>query len=114
NVVYATIEAADRKGRIFRSQDRGGSWEKRNDFDAGAMYYARIVADPKDVDRIYVMNVFLMVSDDGGRTIRRLGEKSKHVDNHEIWIDQNNNDPYLFGWQGGLYESFDPGANWDS
>src|SRR5258706_10992423 len=49
NVVYATIEAADRKGGIFRSQDRGGSWEKRNDFHAGAMYYARLVADPKDV-----------------------------------------------------------------
>jgi len=113
NVVYATIEAADRKGGIFRSNDRGGSWEKRNDFDAGAMYYARIVADPKDVDRIYVMNVFLMVSDDGGRTIRRLGEKSKHVDNHEIWIDQNNNDHYLVGCDGGVYESFDRGANWD-
>ncbi len=113
NVVYTTIEAADRKGGIFRSNDRGGSWEKRNDFDAGAMYYARIVADPKDVDRIYVMNVFLMVSDDGGRTIRRLGEKSKHVDNHEIWIDQNNNDHYLVGCDGGVYESFDRGANWD-
>src|SRR5215831_12710050 len=39
NVVYATIESGDRKGGIFRSSDRGGSWEKRNDFDAGAMYY---------------------------------------------------------------------------
>src|SRR5947207_1177149 len=113
NVVYATIEAGDRKGGIFRSNDRGGSWEKRNEFDAGAMYYARIVADPKDVDRIYVMNVFLMVSDDGGRTLRRLGEKSKHVDNHEIWIDPNNTDHYLVGCDGGVYESHDRGANWD-
>src|SRR5207237_7519956 len=32
NVVYATIEAADRKGGIFRSQERGSSWAKRNDF----------------------------------------------------------------------------------
>ena len=31
NVIYATIEAADRKGGIFRSSDRGGSWERRND-----------------------------------------------------------------------------------
>src|SRR5256714_8311974 len=44
NVVYATIEAGDRKGGIFRSSDRGGSWEKRNEFDAGAMYYAHVVA----------------------------------------------------------------------
>src|SRR5437867_6074111 len=52
NVIYATIEAADRKGGIFRSNDRGGSWERRNEFDAGAMYYARVVADPKDVDGV--------------------------------------------------------------
>ena len=113
NVIYATVEAADRKGGIFRSNDRGGSWERRNEFDAGAMYYSRIVADPKDVDRVYVMNVFLMVSDDGGRTLRRLGEKSKHVDNHEIWIDTNNTDHYLVGCDGGVYESYDRGANWD-
>src|SRR5437867_1109949 len=112
NVIYATIESGDRKGGIFRSSDRGGSWEKRNEFDAGAMYYAHVVADPKNVDRIYVMNVFLMVSDDGGRTLRRLGERSKHVDNHEIWIDPANNDHYLVGCDGGVYESYDRGANW--
>lgn len=113
NVIYATVEAADRKGGVFRSNDRGGSWERRNEFDSAAMYYSRIVADPKNVDRIYVMNVFLMVSDDGGKTLRRLGEKSKHVDNHEIWIDTNDNNHYLVGCDGGVYESYDRGANWE-
>lgn len=113
NVVYATIEAGERKGGIFRSSDRGGSWERRNEFETTAMYYAHVVADPKDVDRLYIMNVFVMVSDDGGRTVRRLGERSKHVDNHDIWIDPANNDHYLVGCDGGLYESFDRGANWD-
>ncbi len=97
NVIYATVEAADRRGGIFRSSDRGGSWERRNEFDSTAMYYSRIVADPKDVDRIYIMNVFPMVSDDGGRTIRRLGERNKHVDNHDIWINPDNTDHYLDG-----------------
>ena len=68
DVLYATIEAADGRGGIFRSSDRGGSWERRNPYDTTAMYYSQITADPKEVDRIYVMNVFLMVSDDGGRT----------------------------------------------
>jgi len=113
NVIYAQVEAADRRGGIFRSSDRGGSWERRNEFDSTAMYYSRIVADPKDVDRIYVMNVFLMVSDDGGRTLRRLGERSKHVDNHDIWINPDNTDHYLVGSDGGVYESFDRGANWE-
>jgi photosystem II stability/assembly factor-like uncharacterized protein len=112
NIVYATVEAADGRGGIFRSSDRGGSWERRNPFDAGAMYYGQITADPKEVDRIYVMNVFLMVSDDGGRTLRRLGEKSKHVDNHVIWIDPDNTRHYLVGCDGGVYESYDRGSNW--
>jgi photosystem II stability/assembly factor-like uncharacterized protein len=113
NVIYATVEAADRKGGVFRSNDRGGSWERRNEFDVGAMYYSRIVADPQNVDRIYVMSVFLMVSDDGGKTLRRLGEKSKHVDNHEIWIDNKDNNHYLVGCDGGVYQSYDRGANWE-
>ncbi len=112
NVVYATVEAADKKGGIFRSQDRGATWEKRNDFDQTAMYYGQIVADPKNVDRVYVMNVFIMVSDDGGKTLHRLGEHWKHVDNHVLWIDPNDTNYYLVGCDGGVYESFDRAANW--
>jgi photosystem II stability/assembly factor-like uncharacterized protein len=112
NVLYATIEAADKKGGIFRSRDRGATWEKRNDFDQGAMYYGKIFADPKNVDRIYVMATSLRVSDDGGKTLTLLGEKSKHVDNHWIYIDPNDTNYYLVGCDGGVYESFDRGANW--
>src|SRR5256714_11609938 len=113
NVVYASSEAADRKGGIFRSSDRGASWERRNPFDTTAMYYGHIYCDPKEVDRVYVPNVLMMVSDDGGKTLRPLGERSKHVDNHVIWIDPANTNHYLVGCDGGLYESFDRGATWD-
>jgi photosystem II stability/assembly factor-like uncharacterized protein len=112
NVIYATVEAAERRGGVFRSTDRGSTWERRNEYDTTAMYYSQIVADPKDADRIYVMNVFIMVSDDGGRTIRRLGERYKHVDNHAMWIDPANTNYYLVGCDGGVYESFDQGENW--
>jgi len=112
NVIYATIEAANRQGGIFRSTDRGATWERRNPFDSTAMYYGKIFADPKNVDRIYVMNVRIMVSDDGGSRLRPLGERSKHVDNHVMWIDPNDTDYYLVGCDGGVYESFDRGETW--
>jgi photosystem II stability/assembly factor-like uncharacterized protein len=112
DVIYASIESIDKKGGIFRSADRGETWERRNDFDQQAQYYAHLVVDPKNADRIYVMGVYLQVSDDGGKTLRRLGEKWKHVDNHAIWIDPKNTDYYIVGCDGGVYESFDRGANW--
>ena len=113
DVVYATIEAANKAGGIFRSQDRGATWERRNEFDVGAMYYARIFADPKNVDRIYVMNVLIRVSDDGGKTLRAQPDTHKHVDNHAMWIDPDDTDYYLVGCDGGVYESFDRGATWN-
>ena len=76
------------------------------------MYYQEIFVDPKDVERVYSMDVFLKVSDDGGKTWRNLGERYKHVDNHAIWIDPDDTDHYLVGCDGGLYESFDRGATW--
>ncbi len=112
NVVYATVEAADNQSGIFRSDDKGATWQRMGRSIAQGMYYGQIICDPKNVDRIYIPNVVFQVSDDGGRTQRPLGERSKHVDNHAIWIDPENTDYYLVGSDGGVYESFDRGQNW--
>lgn len=112
NIVYATVEAGSNLSGIFRSSDKGATWEKMSPQIAQGMYYGQIIADPKNVDRIYIPNVVFQVSDDGGRTQRPLGERLKHVDNHAIWVDPNNTDYILVGSDGGVYESFDRGANW--
>lgn len=113
NVVYATVEASGALSGIFRSNDRGATWERTSPTIAQGMYYGQIVADPKNVDRIYIPNVVFQVSDDGGRTQRPLGERLKHVDNHGIWVDPKNTDYVLVGCDGGIYESFDGGDNWN-
>ncbi len=112
DVLYATVEASNKKGGIFRSLNRGATWEKRNPYDVTAMYYATLYADPKNVDKIYVMNFQIMVSDDGGATLKALGTKAKHVDNHVMWINPESPQHCLVGCDGGLYETFDAGANW--
>ncbi|HSE50308.1 MAG TPA: hypothetical protein VLA96_13960 [Terriglobales bacterium] len=112
NVVYAVVEAADGKSGVFRSTDRGANWEKRADFSNGAMYYGHIFADPKNVDRIYLSDTFTRISEDGGKTIRRLGDKQKHVDSHVVWIDPDDTKHLIVGCDGGLYVSYDRGASW--
>jgi photosystem II stability/assembly factor-like uncharacterized protein len=114
DTVYAVIEAANKAGGFFRSTDRGETWEKRGDYNPGGpMYYQEIFVDPKVAARVYSMDVFLKVTDDGGKTFRNLGERFKHVDNHAMWIDPDDTAHYLAGCDGGLYESFDHGATWE-
>ncbi|MFZ0990564.1 MAG: glycosyl hydrolase [Candidatus Sulfotelmatobacter sp.] len=113
NVVYATIEAGDGKGGIFRSDDKGATWERRNEFDLGAMYYARVVADPKNVDRIFVMNVTMRESVDGGKTLHKVEETNHHGDDHAVWIDPDDTKHWIFGSDGGMYETWDDSKNWE-
>lgn len=112
DVLYAIADATDGKGGVFRSTNRGASWEKRNKLVTSGNYYQEIFCDPVDVDRIYVMDFMIMVSDDGGENFNRLGETNKHVDNHALWIDPDFPNYYLAGCDGGIYESYDRGANW--
>ncbi len=115
DVVYAAIELDNRTGGVWRSADRGAAWTKRSDAVAGATgphYYQELVASPHAFDRIYLMDVRIQVSDDGGATFRRLKEESKHSDNHALAFLPDDPDYLLAGTDGGLYETFDLAENW--
>jgi photosystem II stability/assembly factor-like uncharacterized protein len=111
DVLYAMIEARE-GGGTFVSLDRGQSWQKQSSVSTSGNYYQRLFCDPKDVNKIFAMDTYLQVSNNGGKTFQILGEKSKHIDNHVIWIDPANTDHFLVGCDGGLYESFDAGNTW--
>ncbi|MCD4770527.1 MAG: hypothetical protein K8R35_10230 [Bacteroidales bacterium] len=113
DIIYAIIELPEGKGGFYRSMDLGESWSKMSDMvPRSPQYYCEIYADPDDVDRVISMDVLNMVTNDGGKTWTRLGEKNKHVDNHALWIDPSNTNYYLAGSDGGVYESWDRGQNW--
>lgn len=112
DVLYANVEAANRRGGMYRSTDNGVTWQRMSDFNQGAMYYGDVFADPHDFDRIYVPDVLFQVSDDGGRTMRAMSTRAMHVDNHIIWVDPRNANHMLVGNDGGLYRSYDRGQTW--
>jgi len=113
DVLYAIVEAAEDESGFFRSTNRGETWEKRSGYETSSpQYYNEIVCDPSDVDRVFLMDTWAKVTDDGGKAFRRLYRKNKHVDDHAMWIDPKEPDYYLVGCDGGIYESFDAGENW--
>ena len=113
NIVYAIIEASDSKDAgFYRSLNKGASFEKRSGHSTSGNYYQEIMADPVVEDRVYSMDTWGKVSNDGGKTWQRIGNDGRHVDDHAIWIDPNNPDHLLNGNDGGVYETWDRGNTW--
>jgi photosystem II stability/assembly factor-like uncharacterized protein len=114
DVVYAIIEAAYDKSGFFRSTDRGESWEKMSSYcSSGPQYYNEIFCDPVDVDKVYSVDTYTQYTEDAGRTFKRLGLEYRHVDDHALWIDPDHTGHLLIGGDGGIYESYDAGKNWE-
>ncbi len=115
DVIYAAIELNRRKGGVYKSENRGASWLKKSEAVSGATgphYYQELYASPHEYDKIYLVDVRIQVSDDGGSNFSRLKERYKHSDNHVITFRDDDPNYLLVGTDGGIYESFDNAQNW--
>ena len=110
--VYAFIENV--RPALFVSDDGGATWQER-DRSQGMVwrpfYFARLVVDPKDPNRVFKMGYSATVSEDGGKSFSNAAGAS-HGDWHDVWVDPANT-KYLVGADdGGLWYSYDGGNKW--
>ena len=112
-ILYAIVEAANGKGGFFASTNRGASWEKRSAHVTSGNYYQEIIADPVDEHTVYSMDTWMSVTRNGGKSFELVGEDTKHVDNHCMWINPHNNKHFVVGCDGGIYETYDGAQTWD-
>jgi photosystem II stability/assembly factor-like uncharacterized protein len=112
-VVYAIVEASGRESGVYRSVNRGDSWEQLSTMNPRPMYFSQIRIDPKDRNRVYLLgsNRGFYVSDDGGRDFRDVFS-TIHSEDHALWIDPDDTNHLIVGGDGGVSISWDRGQTW--
>jgi photosystem II stability/assembly factor-like uncharacterized protein len=116
-VVYALIEHKD--GGIWRSEDRGESWERMCNAETyrrvntRPFYYSHIRVDPTNDKTVYVQSTGFHVSTDGGQKFKAIGA-GIHSDHHALWINPSNPLHLIAGNDGGVDISYDGGKIWQA
>ncbi len=110
--IYTFIESAD--AALYVSDDAGKNFDKRDQSQMMVwrpFYFAKLVIDPSNADRVFKTNLFAIVSDDAGRSFSQTSGAT-HADSHAIWINPKNPKHVLMGDDGGLWHSYDGGNRW--
>ncbi len=111
--VYALIEAHNPDGGLYRSDDGGESWRLVNPDHSlwqRPWYYMHVIADPRDENVLYIMDVETFKSTDGGHLFNKVAVP--HGDNHGLWIDPQNTRRMIASNDGGVTVTLDGGKNW--
>jgi photosystem II stability/assembly factor-like uncharacterized protein len=111
DIVYAIIE--NKKGGVFRSEDKGLTWKKMSSTNPRPMYYSQIRIDPNNDYKIWVLGGPMYVSEDGGNSFSTSYVRGVHGDHHAMWIDPSDSNHMVIGSDGGIYFSYDRGKTWD-
>jgi len=112
NAVYVLIEST--RSALFHSDDGGKTWEERDRSNLMVwrpFYFANLIVDPKNENRVFKPDLGLIMSDDGGKSFSGVSNGA-HGDFHDIWIDPENTDHLISGDDGGLWYSYDGANTW--
>jgi len=113
DLVFANIEAEE--GGVYRSEDAGKTWMhicKERVTQARSWYYMEIFTDPLNEDVVYVMNAPFLKSIDRGKTFRPVAVP--HGDNHDLWVNPQDNNIMINANDGGANISFNGGKSWST
>ena len=109
------IETVGDKTGLYRSDDYGARWinvSSNRDLMHRPWYYTHVFADPCDAETVYVANLQMWKSTDGGTSFTEI--LTPHGDNHDLWIDPVNPTRMVQGNDGGACVSFNGGNTWSS
>src|SRR5881394_465953 len=112
--VYAFVESTD--SGLFVSDDGGSAWGKRDKSQWMVwrpFYFANLIVDPKNPDRLFKTDGSMIVSEDAGKSFAAVGGfGGMHGDVHCVWIDPSNPQTVFSGDDGGMWYSYNSGSKW--
>jgi photosystem II stability/assembly factor-like uncharacterized protein len=112
NIQHTQGQDGFQTGGVFRSGDAGETWSRVNSLTPRPFYFSQVRVDPVDPQRLYVLGIQYYVSTDGGGKFEQVRDHGIHVDFHAMRIDPEDSKHWLLAGDGGLYETFDRGANY--
>ena len=132
-----------KRGGVFRSEDGGEKWTRMSDVDPRPFYFSQIRIDPANDQRVYVLGMALLASDDGGKNFREDLSEKVHPDCHALAIQPGTTpapkaskaeekgkfatanpssggpskapvcERLILGTDGGVYQSYAAGKGWE-
>ena len=102
--------------RTLEETNRSGAWDKRDKSQWMVwrpFYFANLIVDPKNPDRLFKPDGSLIVSEDGGKSFSVVGGfQGAHGDAHDVWIDPTNSQVVFSADDGGMWYSYNGGSKW--
>jgi photosystem II stability/assembly factor-like uncharacterized protein len=112
--VYLIIEAKEKKGGLFRSDDGGATWRKISEDPRieTFWYMGELFVDPKNPDVVYVPLQNFYRSTDGGKDFTAIKGAPGGDDYHTMWIDPTNPQRMILGTDQGATITMNGGETW--
>lgn len=115
--LYATVDANEKFGGIYSSNDAGESWTLVNTdprlWGRGSDF-AELKVHPNDPNTIFVANTASYKSSDGGKTFTGFKGAPGGDDYHRFWINPQNPDIILLTSDQGATITVNGGRTWSS
>ena len=114
--VYALVDAGKKSG-LYRSDDGGNTWKLANGdsrITSRSWYFMGVTVDPNNPDVVYMPNIALYRTEDGGKTISVVRGAPGGDDYHQIWVDPKNSAHLILGTDQGTTISLNRGQTWST